>query len=118
VSNYITKSSGMHESFSTGSQRDAQEGKPRYDLIPLEPLKRLAELYARGSIKYGERNWEKGQPLSRYYASMFRHMMQWASGERDEDHIIAVAWNAFAIAWTEAQIEAGRLPEELADMPR
>lgn len=94
---FVTKDSGARAEFDTGSQRDSQEGKPRYDLIPIDPLKRLADLYARGAEKYEERNWEKGQPFSRLYASMFRHMMQWREGDRDEDHLAAVIFNAMAI---------------------
>ena len=54
---YQTKDSGKRVEFKSGMRRDSTEGKPRYDLIPLEPLKRLAELYARGAEKYGDRNW-------------------------------------------------------------
>lgn len=114
---FVTKDSGERQTWETGSRRDTQNDKPRYDLIPLSPLRRLAELYARGAVKYGDRNWERGQPISRYYASMFRHMVQWACGDRDEDHLAAVVWNAMAIMWTEEQVGDGRLPNTLADFP-
>lgn len=35
--------------------------------------------------------------FSRYTASMFRHVIAWMMGKEDEDHLSAVAWNAFAI---------------------
>ena len=98
---YQTKDSGKRQEFSTGMVRDTQDDKPRYDLIPIEPLKRLADLYMRGAIKYTDNNWKKGQPLSRAYASLFRHMIAWRSGDREEDHMAAVAWNAFAIMYYE-----------------
>lgn len=94
---YKTKDSGEREEFETGSRRDTQEGKPRFDLIPTGPLTRLAHLYGRGAEKYDDWNWAKGQPLSRVYASMFRHMIAWREGDRSEDHLAAVAWNAFAL---------------------
>lgn len=98
---FITKDSGSRQEFESGMVRDTQEGKPRYDLIPTGPLKRLADLYARGAEKYDDDNWKKGQPYSRAYASLFRHLMQWRNGDTDEDHLAAVACNAFTIMYYE-----------------
>ncbi len=91
------KDSGKRQDFDTGARRDTQDDKPRYDLIPLSPMLRLAMHYTNGAVKYGEHNWTKGMPVSRFYASMFRHMISWAEGDRTEDHLAAVAWNAFAL---------------------
>lgn len=91
------KDSGARESWETGARRDTQDGKPRYDLIPLHPLNRLAMHYTNGAVKYGEHNWTKGLPISRFYASLFRHLIAFAEGDETEDHLAAVAWNAFAI---------------------
>ena len=54
---FKTKDSGKRTSFSTGMQRDTQEGKPRYDLViakshKYDMLTRWAELMARGAEKY------------------------------------------------------------------
>lgn len=98
---FVTKDSGNRQEFETGMVRDTQDGKPRYDLMPTEAMKRLADLYARGAEKYGDNNWQLGQPFSRVYASLFRHLMQWREGDRSEDHMAAVAWNAFAIMYYE-----------------
>lgn len=113
---FVTKDSGKREEFNTGAKRDTQEGKPRYDLMPIPALKRVADLYARGAIKYGENNYQKGMPFSRVYASLFRHLMQWREGDKSEDHIAAVAWNAFAIMMYEDLIENNKLPKELCDI--
>jgi hypothetical protein len=53
--NYILKDSGERVTFESGFNSDIQDDKPRYDLIPPELLKRLAEVYARGSKKYGRK---------------------------------------------------------------
>lgn len=94
---FETKDSGKREEFTSGAVRDTQEGKPRYDLIPPRGLKRVAELYARGAEKYDDHNWRKGMPSSRYMASMMRHAEAYRAGQRDEDHIAAVIFNALAM---------------------
>lgn len=114
---FVTKDSGKREEFSTGSKRDTRENKGRYDLLPPRAIKRLAQLYERGAVKYGDRNWEKGQPVTRYIDSMIRHAFQALQGKADEDHLIAVAWNALAAVETLERIEQGLLPVELNDLP-
>lgn len=102
------------DKFSTGSHRGSEAGKPRYDLIPHEALYRLAMLYSRGTA-YGEDNWRLGQPLRRVYSSLFRHLMAWASGDRSEDHLAAVIWNAISLMIHEQDIKKGVLDINLAD---
>ncbi len=108
--------SGERQEFETGSVRDSRAGKGRFDLIPSYSLKRLAQHFENGAVKYGDRNWQKGQPLSRYLDSAIRHLYSYLEGSRDEDHMAAVAWNAMALIWTEEQIRLGRLPEHLDDL--
>ncbi len=100
---YETKDSGHRETYPSGMVRDTQDGKPRFDLmwplgVPYEEqfLTRVAALLARGAVKYGDRNWEKGnseEELNRALASAARHFAQWLSGEDDEDHGAAVVFN-------------------------
>lgn len=113
---FTTHDSGEREDFATGAKRDTQAGKPRYDLIPVSALRRLAELYARGAEKYGEGNYERGMPFKRVVASLLRHTFAYMVGERTEDHLAAVAWNAFALMFYEEEIKRGALPEELNDL--
>lgn len=98
---FETKNSGDNKTFDTGMKRENKEGKLRFDLIPQEPLERLAGLYARGGAIYGDRNWEQGQPWSETYASLLRHVYAWRSGDRSEDHGAAVLWNMMALMWYE-----------------
>lgn len=97
TSGYITKDSGKREEFESGAVRDTQDDKPRYDLIPPKGLKRVAELYSRGAVKYNDHNWRKGMPCSRFMASLMRHVEAYRRGERDEDHLAAVCFNALAM---------------------
>jgi len=99
------KDSGERQEFDTGSVRDTAEGKPRYDLITPIGLYRLAIHYANGAKKYGDKNWEKGQPLSRYIASLERHLQRLKVGLEDEDHEAAIAWNILAFTHTKIMIE-------------
>jgi hypothetical protein len=112
---FVVKDSGARQEFQTGAVRDTQESKPRFDLVPVEPLERLANLYGAGAIKYGDWNWQKGMPLLRMYASLLRHVFAWRNGDRTEDHLAAVVFNAFGIMWTEQAIKDGKLPKELAE---
>lgn len=100
---YVTKDSGKKQAFKSGYQRDSREGKPRYDLIPGEPLKRLAELYARGAVKYGDSNWKLSntdEEYARFKESAFRHFMQWFyDWDKEEDHAAAVVWGIFGYEW-------------------
>lgn len=107
--------SGAREEFATGSRRDTREGKGRFDLVSPIALKRLAQHYENGAKKYGDRNWEKGQPLSRFLDSAARHLFAYLAGARDEDHLAAVAWNVFAFIHVEQLVRDGRLPKELDD---
>lgn len=112
------KDSGDRRQYVTGAQREPQDiGKGRYDLIPTSPILRLAVHYARGVAKYGDRNWEKGLPLGRYVDSAKRHLDQFLSGDRSEDHLAAVLWNVCGLMWTEEKIQAEVLPAELNDLP-
>ena len=104
---FITKDSGARAKYQSGMQRDLQDGKPRYDLIPLAMLTRLAELMARGAEKYGERNWEKAnsqEEVNRFKSSAFRHFIQWMNGDEDEDHAAAVMFNIGAAETTKDKL--------------
>lgn len=111
---FVVKDSGERRDFVTGSRRDTDAGKPRYDLIPPEALRAWANLCAAGAVKYGERNWELGQPISVLYASLLRHVYA-TQTDTSEDHLAAVLFNAGAIINHIVRIANGELPEELAD---
>ncbi len=112
TSGYVTKDSGKREEMATGSVRDSREGKGRFELISPFALARIAGVYERGAAKYASRNWEKGQPYSRFLDSALRHMNRFAMGWTDEDHVAQAAWNLLAILHFQ---ELGRT--DLDDMP-
>lgn len=90
-----TKTTKKH-TYSTGMQRDTDQGKPRFDLCWKPLLWRWAELMARGAEHYGANNWQKAatqEELDRFKASAERHLQQWLRGDTDEDHAAAVLFN-------------------------
>ena len=109
----MIKDSGTRQEFETGSVRDMSAGKGRFDLIPYLPQEKLAQHYEGGIEKYGERNWEKGQPLKNFLDSAQRHLLKFMNGDRDEDHLSASVWNNYGYQWTENEIIEGRLPYSL-----
>ena len=114
---YRIQDSGERTQFQTGAVRDRQTGKGRFDLLSPIALGRLARCMEAGADKYDDRNWEKGEPLSRFYDSAVRHMQRYWEGYRDEDHMAAAMWNIHGFIHTEEMIRRGALPPELADMP-
>ena len=89
----------------SGKKNDFQDGKLRWDLLPLEEIEDIVKLYTAGSIKYGDNNWqglENG--YQRYKAAMLRHLLEYEKGTKiDEEtkvnHLAAVAWNAIAMLY-------------------
>lgn len=107
------KDSGSRRDFGTGSVRDQSSGKGRYDLLEPVAIRRLAQHFENGAVKYGDNNWQLGQPLSVYLDSAIRHLFNLLEGKQDEDHAAAAAWNALAFISTKNWIDEGTLPAEL-----
>lgn len=58
-----------------GTKKD--EGKARWDLLPMEVLGAVAEILTNGAKKYAPRNWEKGIAYGRVFAGVMRHLFEW-----------------------------------------
>lgn len=101
--------------YETGAQRGEESNRGRYDLISAAFLKRLAIHLEKGAKHYAPRNWEKGLPIKRSFNSLLRHALQWHNGDRDEDHLAAVACNLMFILHTEELIRDGKLPASLLE---
>jgi hypothetical protein len=112
VSEYSMKDSGKREAYESGAVREARTNKGRYDLISPIALRRLAVVCEKGALKYHERNWEKGMPMSRLMDSAMRHITQYLEGYRDEDHLAHAMWNLMAA------IHFEELRPDLNDLPQ
>lgn len=111
------KDSGYRTEFDTGAVRDGRTDKGRFDLLPILSMFRLAKHYERGCLKYGDRNWEKGIPISKYVDSAIRHMFKYLLGMTDEHHLASAMWNVAGAMETLDRIELGLLPSDLDDLP-
>lgn len=92
------------DKFKTGAVRDknvagSKRSKfpARYDLISPYGLRRLAETYGEGALKYGDNKWKKGMPYSTTINHVLAHIFQLLSGDKSEDHAAHAAWGLFAI---------------------
>lgn len=101
--------------FSSGAHRDTKEGKGRYDLLPPRAIKAIAKHFQTGGSHYGDRNWEKGIPLSSFIDSGLRHTFDFIEGG-EQTQLIAATWNLLCALETILRIKGGILPEELLDL--
>lgn len=104
------------KTYSTGAIREDKTLKGSYSLIPYIGMQRLALHFEKGGAKHGDRNWEKGLPLSTYINAMLRHAFKLSAGYTDEDHAAALAWNAMCFMHTQVMLDEGKLPPELNDL--
>jgi hypothetical protein len=98
--------------------------KLRMDLIPVYPLRKLAEVYTIGAKKYADRNWEKGIEYSRLYGAMLRHLTAWWGGEQNDPedgqhHLASVVFGAFALMeYERTHGELDNRPKTPPELPR
>ena len=118
MEDYNLKDSGERKVFETGANRDVSSGKGRFELLPPMTLRAMAIHFEKGCQKYGDRNWEKGIPISRYADSAMRHLLQFIDGCDDENHLIASIWNLMCAYETIQKIQKNQLPVELYDLPK
>lgn len=115
--NSKTKDEPIKE-FKSGAKRSVTTDKGRYDLLPPDAIHLLAQVYEWGCKQKGDRNWEKGIPLSRFLDSALRHTFQALNGKTDEPHAAQATWNLLGYIQTKMWIEQGILPPELDDLPK
>ena len=104
---------GETEVYETGAKRTALGA--RWDLLSPVGLRRCAEAAAVGVEKYGAFNHERGLPVHVYLNHAIAHAYAYLSGDRSDDHLGHMAWNAlFACQSQESypELNAGneRLP--------
>lgn len=84
---------------------DRADGKPRWELLPLDAIEEIVKVYTMGAEKYADDAWKTiPDAHRRYLAALFRHVAAYERGERlDKEsgysHLAHAAWNAIAILW-------------------
>lgn len=63
----------------TGGQKGVK--LERHDLIPMGPLRELAEHFGKGAQKYDDHQWRKGYEWSKSYSAIQRHLTAFWGGE-------------------------------------
>lgn len=86
----------------TGAKFDG--AKLRLDLVPVQSLEALADIYTYGANKYAENNWLKGIKFSRIIGAVLRHIYAWMRGEdldpeSQRPHLAHAAWGLFALLY-------------------
>lgn len=57
--------------------------KPRWDLLPLEPVARIVDVLTHGATKYQPNNWmQVFNAGDRYFGAAMRHLVAWKGGEK------------------------------------
>lgn len=84
-------------------KNDRLDGKLRWELLPLELIKPIVEVFTFGAKKYSPWSWNKLENgYERYKAALMRHMVAFEGGEfLDTEsglpHLAHVMWNALAM---------------------
>ena len=84
-------------------KNDFADKKPRWDLLPIEELAGVVDVYTAGAKKYGENRWQTlDNGVNRYLGAFFRHLTAYKRGEQfdPEDgclHLDKCIWNMIAV---------------------
>ena len=78
--------------------------KIRTDLLPVNALMRIANIFTFGAKKYGAYNWVKGLSIRETCESLKRHLDAFMEGEDDDpesklSHIGHIQCNALFLSW-------------------
>lgn len=94
-----------------GRKDDIKDGKLRWDLLPLDLIEKIVEVYDFGAKKYAPETWKQLEDGERRYkAALLRHLCEHDKGHlRDnESHLLHaqhICWNAIALLYFAIQKE-------------
>ncbi len=89
----------------TTDSKKYDQGKLRWDLLPLNLIEKVVEIYTFGAEKYGANTWQNLKDgYNRYKAAMFRHLMEFEKGnviddESGKEHLAHMVWNSIAMLY-------------------
>lgn len=88
-----------------GIKNDFLDNKLRWDLLPLDLIEKIVEVYHYGAQKYAPNTWKNlDNGEQRYKAALLRHLVAHEKGElRDPEsgllHAQHICWNAISILY-------------------
>ena len=101
----LDRKSSNVQAFEGGSFRERTPGRGIYACMPMCGLKRLAQRYEYGKLKYGKADaYKDGLPVQDSIDSMFRHLVSYLEGDNSEDHMAAIAWGALCVMHVEENV--------------
>lgn len=106
-----TATGARRESGVAGNKNSAFPAK--FSLIPARGLHRLAVTCGEGFLKYGQGNWLNGFKETDLIDHIEAHLAEYKKGDKSEDHIAHLTWNAFALMHIQETEEPG---SELLDL--
>lgn len=80
-------------------------GKLRWDLLPIETVEEIVKVLTMGANKYAANNWQLVENGSeRYYAALLRHLAEWRKGSKIDqesglNHLAHVLCNGVFLLW-------------------
>lgn len=85
------------------------DGKLRWDLLPLDCIEDLVKILTFGANKYGVNNWQKVEE-DRYFAALMRHLVASRLGELNDSesglsHLSHAMCNVLFLLWIEKHKE-------------
>lgn len=103
-SNIVVPNSNENKPATSESiKNDFADKKPRWDLLPIDELGGVVDVYTAGAKKYGENRWQHLENgVNRYMGAFFRHLTAHKRGEHfdPEDgclHLDKCIWNMIAV---------------------
>lgn len=105
ASQYTVVETPTKTEFPTGAHRSSDEDKPKLASLPWDMFPRLSFHYEKGAKIYGDNNWRKGMLSSHVLNSLMRHVQQYRVGDRKEDHLSAIIFNAFCLMFNEENFD-------------
>ncbi len=87
---YVGEGLDAIRQFSSGAKRDSNANKPFVHNLKAYTRIRFGYHMTKNATRYGDKNWELGMPTDQYLESVDRHLAQYLSGDRSEDHLSAI----------------------------
>jgi hypothetical protein len=107
-----------HTTYAGGAKRSTS--KHAYHLIHPVLLRRLGRVLQHGADRYGEHNWQKGIPDSRYLSSAISHLLSFQEGVVDPDHsdnLAAAVFNIMGLMYNQYAGARGLIDPAMHDLP-